>query len=314
MEVIPSSAIEHLLGDDRAFAVRSTVPVGAIRHLRRLERSDRAPSSFEEMTLSSAIQLLLGNDRTFAVRSTALVEAIEHLHCLERSNQAPSSFREVTPPSVIQLLMRDDQPFAVRSTALVHCFGRSDQTPSSFGEVTSSSAIQLLLGDDRAFSVRFTVLIHHPGRSDWTPSSFGEVTLPSAIQLLLGDDRAFSVRSIALVGAIGHLRRLKRELPSIIGHDSVRNIVSIDDVGTNKVRQGQPDQVPKLRTAKKPQLDVEANNSLFFSTEIEALIPINFLHRRLHALPLELLSTLPFQDIEGKALQENDDIRFLCNK
>ncbi|TYK17858.1 hypothetical protein E5676_scaffold306G001270 [Cucumis melo var. makuwa] len=291
MEVIPSSAIEHLLGDDRAFAVRSTVPVGAIRHLRRLERSDRAPSSFEEMTLSSAIQLLLGNDRTFAVRSTALVEAIEHLHCLERSNQAPSSFREVTPPSVIQLLMRDDQPFAVRSTALV-------------------GAIRHLCHLERGLCRQ----IHHPGRSDWTPSSFGEVTLPSAIQLLLGDDRAFSVRSIALVGAIGHLRRLKRELPSIIGHDSVRNIVSIDDVGTNKVRQGQPDQVPKLRTAKKPQLDVEANNSLFFSTEIEALIPINFLHRRLHALPLELLSTLPFQDIEGKALQENDDIRFLCNK
>ncbi|KAA0065861.1 hypothetical protein E6C27_scaffold538G00080 [Cucumis melo var. makuwa] len=52
--------------------------------------------------------------------------------------------------------------------------------------------------------------IHRPSRSDRAPSSFGEVILSSAIQLLSGDDRAFFVRSTALVGAIGHLRRLER--------------------------------------------------------------------------------------------------------
>ncbi|TYJ97606.1 hypothetical protein E5676_scaffold690G00390 [Cucumis melo var. makuwa] len=52
--------------------------------------------------------------------------------------------------------------------------------------------------------------IHRPSRSDRTSSSLGEVILPSAIQLLSGDDQTFTVRSTALVGAIGHLRRLER--------------------------------------------------------------------------------------------------------
>ncbi|KAA0063857.1 hypothetical protein E6C27_scaffold827G00900 [Cucumis melo var. makuwa] len=52
--------------------------------------------------------------------------------------------------------------------------------------------------------------ICRPGRSDRAPSSFGGVILPSAIQLLSGDDRTFAVKSTALVGAIGHHRRLER--------------------------------------------------------------------------------------------------------
>ncbi|KAA0065977.1 hypothetical protein E6C27_scaffold62G00620 [Cucumis melo var. makuwa] len=92
--VTPLSAIQLLLGDDRAFAVRSTALVGTIGHYRHLERwycgqrsnfyrrtigllpsdptfgrSDRAPSSFGEVVLPSAIQLLSGDDRAFAVRS-----------------------------------------------------------------------------------------------------------------------------------------------------------------------------------------------------------------------------------------------------
>ncbi|TYK25919.1 hypothetical protein E5676_scaffold190G00090 [Cucumis melo var. makuwa] len=153
--------------------IESTALVGAIRHLRPLEgdiavsdptsiggrssfcrqihrpsRSDRAPSSFEEVILPSAIQLLSGDDRAFAVRSTALVGAIGHLRRLERwycrqrsnfyrgrsgfccqiqrpgrSDRTPSSFGEVVLPSAIQLLSRDDQDFAVRSTAVVGAIG-----------------------------------------------------------------------------------------------------------------------------------------------------------------------------------------------
>ncbi|KAA0065431.1 hypothetical protein E6C27_scaffold17G001090 [Cucumis melo var. makuwa] len=104
------SAIQLLSGDDRAFAVRSIVLVGAIGHLHHLERwYCRQRSNFYR-----------GNDRTFAVRSTALVKAIGHLRRLERwSDRAPSSFGEVILPSAIQLLSEDDWAFAVRSTALI---------------------------------------------------------------------------------------------------------------------------------------------------------------------------------------------------
>ncbi|KAA0065609.1 hypothetical protein E6C27_scaffold90G00570 [Cucumis melo var. makuwa] len=113
-EVILPSAIQLLLGDDRAFAVKSTVLVEAIGHLRHLERwgdiavsdptsiggrsgfcrqihrpgrSDRTPSSFGEVILPSAIQLLSEDDQAFAVRSTVLVEAIGHHRRLERWRQ-----------------------------------------------------------------------------------------------------------------------------------------------------------------------------------------------------------------------------------
>ncbi|KAA0063926.1 hypothetical protein E6C27_scaffold616G00620 [Cucumis melo var. makuwa] len=121
-EVVLLSTIKLLLGDDRAFTVRSTTLVGAIRYLPRLERwycnqrsnfhrgtiellpsdprhwgrssfyrqihhpgrCDRVPSSFGEVVLPLAIQLLSRDDRAFAVRSTILVGAIEHLRHLER--------------------------------------------------------------------------------------------------------------------------------------------------------------------------------------------------------------------------------------
>ncbi|KAA0066533.1 hypothetical protein E6C27_scaffold25G00910 [Cucumis melo var. makuwa] len=178
-EVVLPSVIQLLSRDDRAFAVRSTALVGAIRHLRPLEgdiavsdptsiggrssfcrqihrpsRSDRAPSSFEEVILPSAIQLLSGDDRAFAVRSTALVGAIGHLRRLERW----------------------------------YCRQRSNFYRGRSG---------------------FCCQIQRPGRSDRTPSSFGEVVLPSAIQLLSRDDQDFAVRSTAVVGAIGHLRPLE---------------------------------------------------------------------------------------------------------
>ncbi|TYK23214.1 hypothetical protein E5676_scaffold142G002460 [Cucumis melo var. makuwa] len=236
-EVTLPSAVQLLLEDDRVFAVKSTTLVGAIGRLRRLERSDRAPSSFREVTLPSmiqlllrddrapssfgevtlpsAIQLLLGQDRAFAVKSTTLI------HHPGRSDRAPSSFGKVAPSLVIQLLL------GTRSGChQIHRPGRSDRTPSSFGEVTLPSAIQLLLRDDWAFAVRSTILIHRrgsnngtpssvgeihrPGINDWVPSSFGEATPPSEIQLLLRDDRAFTVRSIVLVGAIERLHRLER--------------------------------------------------------------------------------------------------------
>ncbi|KAA0026001.1 hypothetical protein E6C27_scaffold34G003240 [Cucumis melo var. makuwa] len=121
-KVTLSSVIQLLLGEDRAFTARSTAWVGVIGsialareigHLRHFERSDRAPSSFGEVTPPSAIQLLLGDDRAFTVRS------IGHLRHLERSGRTPSSFGEVTPPLAIQFLLRDDRAFAVRSTVLV---------------------------------------------------------------------------------------------------------------------------------------------------------------------------------------------------
>ncbi|KAA0051506.1 hypothetical protein E6C27_scaffold174G00280 [Cucumis melo var. makuwa] len=264
-EVILPSAIQLLLRDDRAFAVRSTVlersdtflvwrggtainnPTSIegrssfFRQIYHPDRSNRTPSSFEEVILPSAIQLLSGDDQTFVVRSIALERSstfvvwrgdtaisdptsiegrssfCRQIHHPGKSDRVPSSFREVVLSLAIQLLSTDDRAFAVRCTALIHHPGRSDWTPSSFGEVVLPSAIQLLSGDDRAFAVRSTTLvgaIRHLRRlerwSDRTPSSFGEVILPSAIQLLSRDDRAFAVRSTALVGPIGHVHRLER--------------------------------------------------------------------------------------------------------
>ncbi|KAA0046414.1 hypothetical protein E6C27_scaffold149G001590 [Cucumis melo var. makuwa] len=175
-EVTPPSEIQLLLGDDRAFAVRSTALVGTIGHLRRLERwYCRQRSNFYRGTIG-----LLSSDPPPV-----------------RSDQTLSSFQGVILPSVIQLLSGDDRAFAVRSTSLIHRPGRSDQAPSSFGEVILLSAIQLLSRDDQAFTVRSTPW------SDRAPSLFGEVILPSAIQLLSGDDRAFTVRSTVLVERSG---------------------------------------------------------------------------------------------------------------
>ncbi|TYJ98788.1 hypothetical protein E5676_scaffold156G00970 [Cucumis melo var. makuwa] len=171
-EVVVPSAIQLLSGDDRAFVVRSTALIGAIGHLRRLERwycrqrsnfywgmigllpSDRAPSSFGEVVLLSAIQLLSRDDRAFVVRSTALVGAIGDLRRFERW----------------------------------YCRQRSNFYRETIGLLPSDP----------------------PSWSDRAPSSFGEVVLPSAIRLLSGDDRAFAIRSTALVKAIKYVHRLER--------------------------------------------------------------------------------------------------------
>ncbi|KAA0041002.1 hypothetical protein E5676_scaffold228G00490 [Cucumis melo var. makuwa] len=170
-EVTPSSTIQLLLENDRAFVVRFTIPVGAIRNLYRLGDS-------------------VASDPTFTEGRSDFCHQI-HRH--SRSHRTPSSFGEVTPPSAIQLLLEDDQTFVIRSIALIHNSSRSDRTPSSFGEVTPPSAIQLLLGDDRTFVVRSIALV-----GAIVSLSFGEVTPPSTIQLLPGDDQAFVVRSTAL--------------------------------------------------------------------------------------------------------------------
>ncbi|KAA0060274.1 hypothetical protein E5676_scaffold3819G00030 [Cucumis melo var. makuwa] len=158
------SAIQLLLWDNRAFAVRSTTLI------HRPGWSNQAPSSFEEVTMLSTIQLLLRDDRSFAIRSTALIG----IHRPRRRDQTPSSFGEVTMSSMIQLLL-------------------IDRAPSSFGEVTMSSVIQLLLGDDLAFAVRSTVLV---GAIDnfiiWRGGS--ALSDPTSTR----DDRAFTVRSTVL--------------------------------------------------------------------------------------------------------------------
>ncbi|KAA0039597.1 hypothetical protein E6C27_scaffold744G00740 [Cucumis melo var. makuwa] len=255
----PSSFGE--IRDDRAFTVKSIALVGVIerhcrlersdafvfsrghsnfsdptsiggrssfsRQIHHLSRSDRVPSSFGEVTPPLAIQLQLGDDRTFAIRSIALVGAIRSLHHFKRSDQAPSSFGEVTPLSVIQLLLRDGKQSDF--CRYIHRPGRSDQMPSSFEEVTPPSAIQLLLGNDWAFVDRLFGEIHRPGRIDQELSSFREVTSPSAIQLLLGDDWTFTVRSIVRVGAIRHLRRLKRSdrTPSSFGEVTPPTVIQL---------------------------------------------------------------------------------------
>ncbi|TYK09811.1 histidine-rich glycoprotein-like [Cucumis melo var. makuwa] len=127
-EVTLPSVIQLLLGEDRAFVVRSIALVGAIGHLRQLERTDRTSSSFGEVTPLSVIQLLLRDYRAFTVNSTTLIEATgifvvwigdstvsdptstrgrssiyRQIHCHNRSDQASSSFgkrdREKAAPS-----------------------------------------------------------------------------------------------------------------------------------------------------------------------------------------------------------------------
>ncbi|TYK24145.1 hypothetical protein E5676_scaffold610G00490 [Cucumis melo var. makuwa] len=204
-EVILPSAIQLLFGDDRAFAVRSTALVGAIGHLRSLERwSDRTPSSFAEVVLSSEIQLLSEDDRAFAVRSIALVGAIEHHRHLERGDTAVSD-----PTSIV------GQSGFCRQ---IHRLGRSNRTPSSFGDVCERSGTFVLwrggtaISDPTSIGGRsgFFRHIHRPGRSARAPSSFGVEILPSAIKLLSMDNRVVALRSTVLVVAIGHLRRLER--------------------------------------------------------------------------------------------------------
>ncbi|TYJ99656.1 hypothetical protein E5676_scaffold562G00370 [Cucumis melo var. makuwa] len=105
-----SSAIQLVLGDDRAFIVKSPVLVGVIRHLCRASLS--------------GIQLLLWDDQAFAISSTALVGAIGHLR------------RALL--SAIQLQLGDDRAFAHRSTILIRVIGHLRHV--------SSLVIQLLLG------------------------------------------------------------------------------------------------------------------------------------------------------------------------
>ena len=64
-KVTLSSVIQLVLWDDRAFAVRSTFPVGMIGHI--------------WLCSPSMIQLQLGEDQAFVVKSTSLVETIRHL-------------------------------------------------------------------------------------------------------------------------------------------------------------------------------------------------------------------------------------------
>ncbi|KAA0046588.1 hypothetical protein E6C27_scaffold114G001270 [Cucumis melo var. makuwa] len=78
-EVVLSSAIQLLSGDDQAFVVRSTPG-----------RSDRAPSSFGEVILPSTIQLLSGDDWAFAT-----IGLLPSNPPPGRSDRAPSSFGEV---------------------------------------------------------------------------------------------------------------------------------------------------------------------------------------------------------------------------
>ncbi|TYK04475.1 hypothetical protein E5676_scaffold409G00850 [Cucumis melo var. makuwa] len=128
-----SSVIQLLLGDDKAFAVRSTVLI------HRPGRSGQTPLSFGEVVLPSAIQLLSEDDRAFAVRSTALVGAIGHLHRLERwyCRQRSNFYRGTIG------LLPSDPPLWGRSGFYrqIHRSGRSDRTPSLFREERSDTFI-----------------------------------------------------------------------------------------------------------------------------------------------------------------------------
>ncbi|KAA0068175.1 hypothetical protein E5676_scaffold392G00610 [Cucumis melo var. makuwa] len=138
-----------LLGDDRAFAIKSTILVEAIGRLR--------------CASPSTIQLLLGDDRAFTVKSTALIGAIRHLH---RASQ-----------STIQLLLGDDRAFDIRSIVLIHRLNRSDWTSLPCFAVSDLTSIDGQSGIYRQ--------IHRPSRSNQTywrdrgeaaPSSlFGEM-------------------------------------------------------------------------------------------------------------------------------------------
>ncbi|KAA0058866.1 hypothetical protein E5676_scaffold1607G00750 [Cucumis melo var. makuwa] len=107
-EVTPPSAIQLLLGGDRAFIVRSTVLVGAIEHLTRLERGDSAVSD--------------------PTSTGGRLGFCRQIYRLGRSDREPSSFREVTPPLAIQLLLEENQAFAVKSIALR---GKGEAAPLS---------------------------------------------------------------------------------------------------------------------------------------------------------------------------------------
>ncbi|KAA0058513.1 hypothetical protein E5676_scaffold606G001290 [Cucumis melo var. makuwa] len=206
---------------------------------------------------------------------------------------------------------------------------------SSFGEVTLPSAIQLLLGDDRALAVRSTVLalairsttlvgaIGHLRRLiRWRQSCTIDVVLEKQRRSCTFGSSHLGVNLFPtfLLGNIPMLAELLIAFHQVLitledGNDSLYTINK--RIWCNPYRSamsGQPNQVPKPQAAKKPQLDVEAleaNNSPFFSTEIKVSVPIDVLHKHLHVLPLKLLSTLPFQDIEERIVQENDDIRDL---
>ncbi|KAA0055420.1 hypothetical protein E5676_scaffold1428G00140 [Cucumis melo var. makuwa] len=150
--------IQLLLGNDQAFAVRSTTLI------HRPSRSDQTSLS----CFAVSDQLLLRDDQilpsdprpsrsdrtstscitvndptstrgqsSIDVRSTVLVEVIGHLCCASLS--------------AVQLRLKDDQAFAIRSTALVGAIRHLRRALQSM--------IQLLLKDDRAFTVRSTVLV-----------------------------------------------------------------------------------------------------------------------------------------------------------
>ncbi|TYK29674.1 hypothetical protein E5676_scaffold64G00240 [Cucumis melo var. makuwa] len=170
--VTPPSTIQLLLRDYQAFAFRSTVLVGAIERLRRLEcRSDWTPSSFGEVSLPSAIQLLLGNDR-------GTIGLLPLNPPTWWSDQVASSFGEVALSSAIQLLLGDDRAFAIKSTALVEVQGvfvvwRGDSTVSDLTTTGRRSGI--------------CYQIHRPSRSDRTPLSFEEIEAELYHRRFLGE-------------------------------------------------------------------------------------------------------------------------------
>ncbi|KAA0066003.1 hypothetical protein E5676_scaffold120G00400 [Cucumis melo var. makuwa] len=166
LRCVSPSAIQLLLRDDRAFAIRSTTLVGTIRNLC--------------YTFSSAIQLLLGEDRALDLRSIDLVGAIEHLCCASLSaiqlllrddqhlsldmpnrNDHTSSLCFIVN---IQLLLRNDRAFAVRSTALIRMIEHL--------YCALPSVIQLLLEDDQTFAIRSTILVGMIGHLHCQRSNF----------------------------------------------------------------------------------------------------------------------------------------------
>ncbi|TYK20930.1 ABC transporter C family member 2-like [Cucumis melo var. makuwa] len=224
-----SSAIQLLLREDRAFAIRSTVLVGVIGHLRN-EKLD----IFVVLTVNDPTST--ADDQTFTVKSIVLVGVIRYLCCAS--------------PSTIQLLLGDDRAFAVKSTVLVGAIRHLYRA--------SSLLIQLLLEDDRVFTVRSIVLvgaIRHLHRA-FDPTSIGDGwafaiksivlvgaiehlcrTSSSAIQLLRGDDWTFAIRSIALIGAIRHLRCASpSEIELLLGDDRHYKKLRRSSVGGRQFR------------------------------------------------------------------------------
>ncbi|KAA0046633.1 hypothetical protein E5676_scaffold142G003790 [Cucumis melo var. makuwa] len=147
----PPSAIQLLMGDDRAFVVRSIILI------HRLGRDDRAPSLFREVPSSTFIiwrgDNVVSDPTSTGGRSGFCVRSI----VLELSD----TFAVWKGDSTV-----NDPTFTKGRSGFfcqIHCPGRSDQAHSSFGVVTMSSAIQLILGEDRAFAVRSTVLVEAIG-------------------------------------------------------------------------------------------------------------------------------------------------------